>query len=565
MLVPLAGILALAAPDEATTRIPLEGYQEAVEVNAVEYVLLAQDRDGQPVDDLSSEDIAVTFGDEEVPFRLLDPEPDPGAGDRQTTLRLTLQLGNREMEAVSSSTAPRYYVLFLDLGSDVVRKASLAADAVAAFVEETIRPHDFVAVTAFNGSLILEQAFHPGAEEAVKAVRRAYARPRAQGPRARQQIQGLIARIRSCEFVPDNPYEEGETSAHGRSLVDGGQILEEGCVQDVAAGFIDQWAKQAVQYLASLEGAIRLAGGVRGSATLIGVTHGANVEPERVFREAAIGVGGARQIEFFQDRGSSAESTRLALEQLRKLAAEERVTLFFVDPSRAQGGSHGARQGSFLLDDSSPVALAHTLPQGTLYKLSSVTGGATIRQEELLDGLRRLRALEASRRRLVVYTPRSPDAERSPSVRIVPRRNGITINHDRAGAAGPAALVSSASVDFGRAHLLEERGEIYLPFVLGASHADLGYRHGADGMVADLTLYVSVEDADGRHLASSYHYFRSTFTEEQWEVWQDRSLNVRGWLETSPGSYRISALVRNVRTGQGGAVVRKLRLAGAGP
>jgi len=565
-LLSTALLLVSGAGIVAETRDDVREYslQEVVEVRGLEVLLLARDADAKPVEDLTPDDLRVEWKGEPLAFSLRKAAALPEPDGPLPQVRLTMQIGSEERVAVTTPAAPRYYVFFIDLSADLRTRPNRAAEPLVEFVRETLRPHDLAAVLAYNGSLIFESEFGSKPVEIETAIRRAYANPRTPGLSTEQRIRTLISRIENCESVSSSDLVQSEEEERmERSMTFGAVDVDPACVRGLAAAYVEEGENRARAFFQALEHTIRFSAGICERITLVALTHGVSLEPDREFTEVAQGLLGVGPLNEIRATLSTGEGARDALERARTLAERENVTLYIVDPARRPTGVKSARQASFFLDAASPIRLAQSLPRGPLEELASTTVGAYVADSDAADGLRKAAALERGRYRLLVYVPDSADGDVTPTIRA--RRNELRITYDTGSGAASDTIPTELALGPARTLTGKPSTELYLPFTIAARRGDLGYRLVGSKRVVDLTLYIRLETGEGHHVASSYHPFRHSVPTEGWDASKNERLGLRGWIEAPPGRYRISALIRNASSGKAGRALRSLRLEAGGP
>ena len=105
-------------------------------------------------------------------------------------------------------------------------------------------------------------------------------------------------------------------------------------------------------------------------------------------------------------------------------------------------------------------------------------------------------------------------------------------------------------LSLGQERTVDEGARLYLPFRFETPIAELDYQPAGPRFEANLTLHVRVLSADGRDLVDAFRFFGHAYPVQPGGGVGDARLNLRGWLEAVPGSYRLEAALRNIHNGR---------------
>jgi VWFA-related protein len=549
---------------------------EREQVRLVAVNLIAVDDRGNIVADLRAEDLEAVFDDEPLEIAGLESEAELRASRRSLPMvRLQLQPGSVERIVSTSISEPRYWVLLLDVAHDVPGDLEPATMALQTFVREDLDPGDYVAVISYTGEVRLEQTFTTDREVISEAIETAYGRPRVTGLTTSQRIRGLMRALRTCEPPPDpqSGLGGGQTGQIGRgtdasgaeiNTVPGSPVIQVECAKFQAVEYFEEMESLSDRFFGALEGALRLAGEAPGVPTVFAISHGTTVHPEAEFMDALKGTFGEGQVFGISSElartGAAAEVNRVG-----DLAAEQGVTLHFIDPAKPVSSTFSARETDYMMHTADPFEAAWNAPQQDLRTMAEITGGVFVADVEVLGGLRSALVRERKRYVLDVYAPAAIDDEDLVAIRVTSNRPGVRLVHRNR----VTDSVDTGADDFQAgmaAREIRDRDDgepgMVQTFLVGARQADLDYEADGTKMVADLSLSVRVETDEGERLAEVFEFFRHSRQRAEWEAMQNATLAIRGWLEAPPGDYRVVAIFRNARTGRQGRASMEVNVPG---
>ncbi|MDX1387718.1 MAG: VWA domain-containing protein [Acidobacteriota bacterium] len=549
--------------------------EEREEVRLIEINLIAVDSEGL-VTDLDADGVEVT----------LDGKPLAIAGIQSASearlfrqglpkVRLQLQPGSEERIVSTALSLPRYWVFLIDVANDVPGELDTAKAGLEQFIRNDLEEVDYAAVVSYTGEVRMEQSFTIDRDAAVEAIDRAYSRSRTAGVPTPKRIRGLGNTLRTCEPPPDPEAGIGGGGGGGAgggtgrfvdpdvgevSVAAGSPVMLVQCAKFAASAYFEEMRSYSDRYYGAIEGALRLAGEAPGVPTVFAVSHGATVHPETEFIDALRGVFGEGQVFAISNElattGAAAEIDRVVT-----LAEEQGVTVHFIDPAVKTSTTRSARDRNMQETMADPIETAWMAAQQDLRSVAQSTGGMFVADAGVVDGLRAALAREQGRYLLDVYAPAGFSAEQLEALEVVPRRPGVRIVHRNlppdSSVTEDDDFQAGAAVRETRERDDGEPGQIQT-FLVGARQADLDYAPDGANMVADLSMRVWVETAEGDHLAEYFHFFRHTRPRDQWEAASNATLAIRGWLEAPPGSYRLVALFRNAKTGKQGRAVMEI-------
>jgi VWFA-related protein len=531
----------------------------------MEISLLALDQEGMPVTDLEAADLVVTARRKTLPIAYLDPaaatatdQPPPPQA------KLFLKLKSEYEAAAPTTVEPRYYILLVDVENNDLLNRPAEMKSMQDFIDQDMEGQDFAAVLSYNGTLHVVQPFGRDREATKEAVARAFDTPRRPAPTLYLRIQSLIDSTEMCEDISNQ-----QTVSTGEpSLAAGGLIPDVVCLQELANQYEQENRLFAENFLEALETTVRIAGGQNGRATVLVYSHGALMDPALELREAFEAVFGpnVHNVGLSIDYDSSSKK---GLDDLLDLAARERVSFHFVDTTVEPIGTRSVRRRGMLMPTANPMEIAYASPQSNLRQLAGATGGSFRETQNALEGLRMAKDMERGRYILGVSIEAHDPKTKFPKTEVSSRRPGIRIITGRGVRPQPAAVSTiDGKISLGEPIALPDRGDILMPFMLGFRIEDLDHMPTGKKKerrdVASLSLQLFLKTADGRSIASSYHWIEHTVAASEEEDGRGDVLAFKGGIEGPPGSYRLIALVRNIKTGKIGQIVQNIELGESG-
>jgi VWFA-related protein len=550
LLLVIPGSGPAGASGEAGDRPVKAGTTEEVNVRLLELPIVAVDRDGEPVRDLTAEDLEVEIaGDEqEVGFAELVYEETKPQGELPF-VRLSLEApGATEPVAETREQRSRYSIVLVDVENDAKLRRPEAVKQAQDYFKDHMRPGDYVAVLAFDGEIHLETPFTDSPEAVGAAIARGYSRASRPRIEMRRRMENLIMELEECSSGP----QRGGP----------GHDLDQICVRDVANRYAQQMNPRTRDFFEALEGVIRYASGLEENVAVFAVTHGSSAEPSRELIEAArAAYGNNENVAQMQLMLSVGEGVRTELRRLQMLALREEVALYFVDRSSAPAGQISARQRSFQFTGGRPYQAAYAEPQRTMGEIARATGGDLFKDRNLYTGLEAARNTELGRYTVGVYLDKPLKRGDLERVRVRTDRRGVEIRNGYGIFKKTAEEeVLSGQMTFGKTESLEDRPGRFIPFVMRIDPRGLGYQQEEKLVATNLTVHFVVETAEGRRVTDAYHFLAHSYPLQVWKSGQEEPIVLRGWLEAEFGEYRLAATIRNPKNGAGGKITRRIRV-----
>ncbi len=546
---PAIGQTPLASPTTQNEEPRKTGVTEEVHVRLVEVSVTARDHKGQPVTDLTVDDLEIKVRGRKMRLafaeRVYDEKP---AAEALPEVRLHVEApGTIESIATTHQRPPHYFIFMIDVENDDKLLRPRAMHDIARFITTRMREEDYGAVISFNGKIHVEVGFTRERGVLTEAVAHGYSQPARPGITKRRQIEQLIDTLDDCVA----------------RVKDAIKTADESCVQRLARAYTAEKTPSARNFLEALDGIVRYAGGLHGRASVFAISHGKAVNPTLEFYQAVRSVfGDTVQIARLQSDLTFGEGAHDELDDLVQLALREGVTFYFIDRSSSPPGMAGARQQGFYKPGVDPVVAAYRQPQADIGEITGATGGEFILNKSAYKGLERAMDGELGRYNVGFYVDELLSAKDLRRIRIKVRRRGVRLRSGR-GSYSQEHLRDTGigELRFGKTSVLEgERKGRFIPFKLTARPRLFGYERAGEAMAGQLTLHFIVQTQNGTELTESYHFFSHSYPLRLWEVGKEEAITIDGWLEAPDGTYRLIAQIRNPKTGQGGQIVREIKV-----
>lgn len=543
--------------ERAETALP-SGVTEEVVVRLVRSPIVATDRKGRPITDLTAEEIRVKDRGRVRKVAFLEPllkgpatEPLP-----KTFLFLDVPGSGGGALSESGSTEPRYIAIVIDVENDPPLGRMKATDEAVRFVRERVSAESRVAVFSYTGEIHQEILFTPGDnEEVAYAVMRAFGRPGRPKVDLRARIRELVSEFRDC--VTD----EGAFIA----------TASDRCLRDVATVYADQLRPAAKDYLSALEGIVRMMGGLAGSKVIYALSHGVSTDPTAELAEAMRAVlGPTSQINDMIQYLGFGEGARLEMDRFLELVLREDVVFHFVDRTAAPSADFHASQAHANQPGTRPTLAAHVAAQNDLEEIATTTGGTFTAETDVFEGLSEALSLEAGSYVVGYYVDELLSRKQMRKISIRATRKGVKVAHRRGSydqrplneitgevLIGPASAAKSRrSIELG----LSEHS--FVPFQIVADPRGIRYEPSGDDAVASFTLHVQLRDAAGRVVADGFRFLNHSYPLRVWKSQAIEPIRINGWVELPAGSYQLVARFRNPANGRHGELVQALEVAG---
>jgi len=556
LLATLLGVPPAATQDTADPTPADSGVVEQVRVRLVQIALTARDRHGEPVTDLTADEMRVKLRGKHMEVAFLDrltPEVDDAPLPR-TRLKVNAPGGWEGEVNIPDSGPARYFVIFVDLQNDVRLGRPEAMEQTFRFIDEQLAPTDRFAVISYDGELRLEAPFTNDPQTIRIGIELAYSRGTGQYVDLTRRMLNLIEMIELCQtgaasFVAD---------------------FDEQCLRDTAYEYADQVRPRAKGYINALDGVIRHLGGLEGRKTVLALSHGYAVEPGDDISGATRAIyGNLPAVNSWLMTLTLGEGVRREMDRLIQFAVESGVTLNFIDRNAVPHLDHSARNNSaFQPGGERPVAGAHAAAQADIEEIARNTGGVLVKTLDVYEGLSRAMAIERGAYMLGYYIDEYIPPKKLKKATVSTTRGRVKIGHQRGFYArkpqSDATRSVAGKIALGPAVPLEDddRGGQFVPFHILAEPRGIGYDLVEDQAVSTFTMHVTLSLADGRELRNSYHLINHAYPRQLWEAAEVAPVVFSGWVELPPGDYVLRTYIRNPARSTEGTVEQPIHVPG---
>ena len=556
MLVAGAGVHGQQREETASGNAPESDrpvLEEQVNVRLVQMQFLAQDRNGRPVTDLTAAEVSVKERGDKMKVAFLDPfrEPDASAATLPDVAMFIDVPGSWVVETSPEQGPLRHIAVVVDIEHDPLTTRDRAMEGAVRFVDEVLRPNDRVAVLSYNGELHQEVSFTNDRDALVNGIRRGFSRSPRPNLTIRRQVENFVRLLEDCVTDP------GDFVATG----------EERCLRDAALEYADEKRPAVLEFLAAIEGVVRLMSGIDGSKSVLAISHGTSVDPSAEISAAVRAVlGNTRQVSELLLYLGFSEGALVEADRVRELAVREGVALHFVDRMTTPSGDVSASRDRSYQPGARPIQSAYEAAQNDMREFAAATGGVFIASTDVMNGLRLAMDMERGTYIVGYYVDgyRSPEELRK--VKVSTSRRGVKITHRRGYYLPPPIETIRGGVRVGRPTKSEREvdggpNRAKVPIQIEIDPRSVGYEQSAtDAVGASFTVYVELQTADGQRLTDSYNFLQHAYPIELWDRDAIEPVLVNGWVDLPEGRYRVIAHVRNPLNEGRGTFTRDLRI-----
>ncbi len=537
---------------------------EEIDVRRIEFPLLARDANGMPVRDLRPDELSVTIRGHRARVAYLEPtQRQLVAGHILPIARLSIEGGEMSQTSPSAKTSPRAVVFFIDGGLMTSFATDQGPKAFQTFIENSIREVDLAAVFSFGAQFRLETAFTSNKLRLKEAVKKAFENRLPRDTSLGTRMRRLVRQLELCIKTDTEDSNQGRPMTGEPSFSNQENLHPRPrCLQFTAGAYVDARQRAGLRLVAALEETLRYARGLDGPVTIYALTHGATLEPEREFWEAARAVfGNSSELDELRDRLAQGRGGHL-LGELAEKAEHERVSFAFIDPTMRPAGHLSVAMRGLHQAGTRPVEVAYAQAQQFARDIARETGGVFLEERDIGKALDELAHIDEGRYFVGVAPPEQlKKTARISRVHMSCSRPGVTLSYGRG--------TSHRSPDSGRLHTRiaipskthsepGEDGLIAQPFSIGFRAAELSYEIVGKQAVAEMTLHLRVENLDGELLTHVFHDLHHVVPEGSEGA--SGILTVRGTLEAPPGSYRLVAFLRSLQSDLRATTIRELTI-----
>jgi len=547
----------LVAPAPATfaqdgDETPDSGVTERVQVRLVQMSVLARDRKGNPITDLTAEDIVVKDRGKRVEVVFLNSFQTPQYEGPAPDVRLQVQAPGAWIgEPPPTDKEPAYLIIFVDAEHDQRLQKRKAIDEANRFLEQELQPEYRVAVFSYNGEVHQECEFTNNVDALKAAVGTGFSRAPRPALDVHARVGALISDFRDCITKRGAFVNEGD----------------EYCIKAVTEDYAEERRPLARDYLEALEGIVRYASGLRGRKTVMALSHGVPADPALEAIEAAKAVfGNTDVLARVQLSVNVGGDVRHAMDRLIDLAIRRKVTLHFVDRNLAPSSDASARYGEGNQPGAQPVLVAYEAPQRDLEEIATHSGGIFVGSPgELYEGLKEAIDIEKGGYHLGFYVDGFRSRQQLSKIKVTSSRRGVRVSHRRGAFEPPPIGALGGQIVLGKPQPADSRPGKYIPFKIEVNPYLMGYQVTKHVAEAHFTLHVVVTAENGRRVADSFHFISHGYPRDVWDDEQAEPVTILGAVEAPPGNYTLDAYFYNSRNGRDGEVTTEVLVDGEPP
>ena len=532
---------------------------EEVTVRLIQVPILAKNRNGEPITDLTAEEIRVKDRGEKMKVAFLEPLAREEAADPLPPTRLFIDAPGG-WEAVSESTdyEPRYVTILVDMEHDPGLRRDEAMEDTIRFVRERMVPGTRIAVFTYVGEVHQELLFSSDPDAVASAIRSAYGRMGRADVDMRGRVRELVRQMQDCV---------SETGAFVNTA-------SEACVEDVAMLYADERKPRTADFYEALDGMIRVLGGLQGRKVVFAISHGVASDPTAEVAEALrAAIGNTEQVANLVQYLGFSEGARMEMDRVIDVALREGVTIHFMDRMPAPTWDTGANQMEAFRPGARPAYAAYTAAQMDLEEIAVNTGGSFVADTHVFEGLSYAMDLEAGAYLLGYYTDHYLSAKQMRKVKISTARRGVRISHRRGSYDLPTVSDVVGKFRVGEikppkpAAEGEKRapGNSFIPFQVVADPRGLGYETVGNGVHASFTVHIQIQDAKSRVVADGFRFLNHAYPLGAWESGEIEPIVINGWAELPPGRYSLHAEIHNPVNGHRGELLQILEVPAEAP
>lgn len=522
--------------------------EERVGVFLVQLPLIATDKKGRPITDLSVDELVVKdrgkgreiaylewLGKVEMPVDL-------------APARLFVEAPGG-VQAVARTPGREYVAFFVDMENTDRLGRDAALEDLLEFVGKLERG-TFVSVISYDGELHLDLPFTAESELWVGALREAFNRHGRGEMDLQSRMNQLLDKFSDCVVSGGG----GEASA---------VVGDPDCLQSVITVYQEERRPRGENYITALHDMIKIVGGLPGRKTVLTLSHGVAINTTPEILEAMRAVFGITdQLSQMQLYSGGGDHRQVLMDRMIRFARDQRVVLHFIDWSRAPGGDVGARRGHALQPGTQPIQVAFNAAQYDAEEIGVATGGVFVSGPDMEYALGKVADARLGTYELGYYVRDRGDFSNKSKVVVDCKRKGVQISHRRVYMPSPPSSTIPGRIVLGAARPPVEPAMFaaHYPFLLQFDPRSIGYGVKGDEASATFTLHVAVADVAGRRLAETYNYIQHSYPRANWESDEIEWVTIRGWVELPPGGFHLTAHVNNPDRAAGGKLVTAIEV-----
>ena len=526
--------LALAALSTRARERPTSAFEDRLDVHLVQLELLATDRRGRPVTDLTAGELVVKESGRAQEIVLFERHHQPLA--RQLDVpdgRIHFDGPDGQTPRVTGGAEPRWLVFLFDLVHNDPATRREAGEAARELIASGLAPGDQAAVAVFDGSIHLEQNFTARHETLDRAIDRAFARPAPTADWSRR-MRELIFLVRDCQ----------KQMGANRQFATGRE-----CVAGAGRQYVQEARAMSERYIESFDTLGRLLAGVQGRKLVFLFSHGVSLDPGREAADAVAAVAGDNvQIQELRYELTGEADYRRDLAAAVERAVRGDVTVFALDGSPRPTGDFDVDERVRLRGAASPYTTAFDEARRGLAELAHSTGGRFYGSGDFSADL--ASALGATRGAYTAGYYRDLSKVDKPGaffkLKVACKRKGVEISTRPGYYLTPA----SRAANLARLELAEQEPRpdgALVPFSVTVHPLSFELIELEREVGMHFTLHLVLRTPEGATVADSFHFLGHSFPRDVREGGTVVAPRYAGHLSLPPGEYRFQALLRDPR------------------
>lgn len=527
----LAVLVTLApASDPPPPPLP-SGIEEEVHVYLVEMAILATDKSGNPITDLSPNEVVVRERGETRDVAVFERHRREPPSGPVPDGRIHFDAPDGQPSRAAHGVEPRWFFFLFDLVHGSMKTREELQRAALEFIEKRLPEGDLAAVASFTGEIHLEQSFSDDRALLSQGVHDAFSRealPRDWEARMRE----LLRTVEDCQLqmAAQQKYSTGQE-----------------CMASAVRNYLNEVRGVTESFIDTIEKLSRLLAGVEGHKYLLLFTHGVSLDPTDEAVEAVRAFAGANwQIEELRFELLEEVEYRRGFYAAIEKAVRGGVTIFSLDGSPQSTGDFDMTSRQRFRQGARPFGRAFESARAGLDELSRSTGGRFYGGSDFLSDLdRAIRATEGAYT-LGYYTDlrKVKKLDKFVEVSVKCLRRGCEISardgfyfEPRSGDAALGRLELAAQVT--------KEGKTFVPFAVTLDPTRFDLIKTDQEVGVNFTMHMRLLTHDGLPVADSFHFINHAFDRAIYDRGTLIAPRYEGSLELPAGNFLFSVVLRD--------------------
>lgn len=557
----IASLLALLgstfAQDAPSDEKALEsGLEERVAVTLVEFTALVTDKRGNPIPDLTLDEIKVlkggkpqrlafiesVLGGRSVPATIAEA-PSPAALFKDGELAEPIE----DEPTVLPAEALRRIVLTFDVRNSTLRVREKWKEAALKWLDEEMQPDDSVALVVLRSHVEWLTDFERDQGKLRSALDTISLGYGAANRDRRDDMSALVENIRSLCTDPG-----GADDRRASSRRQGAGVDEQGCAYNLAEDFVQSWDLQAQETVEAIRALTGEVAAIPGRKAVILFSEGFVPDAAAAAASAMVTVFGMGKIDLPRVTWRLKKNQHQAINELYGVATAGDVSFFTLDTRRA--ADHG--QGG-MLEQASPMAYDNAgfnpwreldwATRGSLTMLAKASGGRSFfGVKNLGEKLKTAAGGFYGLYRIGYYQDNSTPASGKVKLKVSRRRTQVSYP-DEPGAWPHRAAEVGMDITIGAPALTGDSDKQSLPISLTMDLDRIPLRRGAGGRGCQMGAFVQAIRPDGTIAAERLDIVTVVMNRSEREEAKGKLYKHSTELSLPVGPYRLRARLSDDR------------------